>query len=351
MGLGPLMVDVEGFELTAEEREFLQHPLIGGVILFTRNFADRVQVMELVRQIKAVRSPSLIIAVDQEGGRVQRFREGFTALPPLHQIGRIYDTDENAARHLAHTHGWLMASEIVDLGIDISFAPVVDLDYGLSEVIGDRALHSRPDIVASLSLAYMQGMHKAGMAATAKHYPGHGGVTIDSHLALPEDSRTFDELSDDLVPYQTLIEYGLEAVMVAHIRYTAIDQQIASLSPYWLQTELRGRLGFNGAIFSDDLNMGGAEEAGSVPDRARAALAAGADMALICNNPEAARATVSALAYDNEDYLSAVGYGRIAAMRTRRSQDAEMVYGSEEWKTACAALEQGLTPPDLTLQG
>jgi len=351
MGLGPLMVDVAGFELTQEEREFLQHPLIGGVILFARNFADRIQVMELIRQIKAVRDPGLLIAVDQEGGRVQRFREGFTGLPPLHQIGRLYDTDQDKARQMASTHGWLMAAEMLDLGLDISFAPCVDLDYGLSEVIGDRALHAKPEIVASLSLAYMQGMHRAGMAATAKHFPGHGGVTIDSHLALPEDYRSRNDLIDDLRPYQTLIEHGLEAVMVAHIRYTAIDTDIASLSPYWLQHELRNTLGFQGAIFSDDLDMGGAEEAGSVPERTRIALTAGADMALICNNPEAARETVRVLDADDHNYLSPVGYGRLAAMRSRRPKDAELVYGSDLWREARDMIDDGLQPPDLTLQG
>jgi len=345
------MVDVAGHELTAEEREFLQHPLIGGVILFTRNFADRHQVSELVRQIKSVRDSGLLIAVDQEGGRVQRFREGFTELPPLQRIGRLYDTEPEQARHLASLHGWLMASEILDLGIDISFAPVVDLHYGLSEVIGDRALHERPDVVGSLALAYMQGMHRAGMAATAKHFPGHGGVTIDSHLALPEDNRPYSDLTADLMPYQTLFDYGLEAVMVAHIRYTEIDSEIASLSPFWLQNQLREHFGFQGAIFSDDLNMGGAEEAGSVQDRTRTALTAGADMALICNNPEAARATVNELALDEHEYLSPVSFTRIAAMRSRRPKTIELVYGTDEWRAVRKELQSGLEPDELSLHG
>lgn len=351
MSLGPLMVDVAGFSLTAEERDYLQHPLVGGVILFARNYADRAQVTELVRDIKALRTPQLLVAVDQEGGRVQRFREGFTQLPALQQIGRQFDADPRAASSLASLHGWLMASEILDLGVDISFAPVVDLDYGVSEVIGDRSLHARPDAVASLALAYMQGMHRAGMAATAKHFPGHGAVTVDSHLALPVDNRTYQQLSDDLMPYQTLIENQLEGVMVAHIRYPQINEDIASLSPFWLNTQLREQFRFNGAIFSDDLTMGGAEEAGTVPQRTRMALDAGADVALICNNPAAAMATLDELNADSKKYVSAVGHTRIAAMRSRRHNTEALVYCSDIWRDAVSDLEAGLQPPEFTLQG
>jgi len=350
MSLGPLMVDVVGTELSAEERNYLQHPLIGGVILFSRNYRDREQVTELVGQIKALRSPQLLVAVDQEGGRVQRFRDGFSALPPLLKLGKQFNVDARAGRRLASLHGWLMASEILDLGIDISFAPVVDLDYGVSEVIGDRAFHSRADAVCSMALAYMQGMHKAGMAATAKHFPGHGAVAIDSHLALPVDQRSYSELSDDLQPYQTLIEHHLEGVMVAHIRYPKINPEIASLSPFWLNTQLREQFRFKGAIFSDDLTMGGAEAAGTVPERTRLALDAGADVALICNNPEAAVATIDALSHEASRYVSAVGHTRIAAMRSRR-HNSELVYGSDSWFQARNDLEKGLEPPEFTLQG
>jgi beta-N-acetylhexosaminidase len=350
MSLGPLMVDVAGTELTAEERTYLQHPLVGGVILFSRNYHDREQVTELVRQIKALRSPPLLLAVDQEGGRVQRFREGFSALPPLLKLGQQFNVNARAARRLASLHGWLMASEILDLGIDISFAPVVDIDYGVSEVIGDRAFHSRADVVCSMALAYMQGMHRAGMAATAKHFPGHGAVAIDSHLALPVDQRSYSELSDDLLPYQTLIENQLEGVMVAHIRYPKIDPDIASLSPFWLNTQLRDTFRFNGAIFSDDLTMGGAQAAGTVPERTRLALDAGADVALICNNPAAAIAAIDALSKDTSRYVSAVGHTRIAAMRSRR-HNPELIYGSDTWLQARNDLEKGLQPPEFTLQG
>jgi len=345
------MVDVAGLELTAEEREYLQHPLVGGVILFSRNYEDRLQVTALVDEIKSLRSPGLLVAVDQEGGRVQRFRDGFTELPPLHQLGHLFDTDPMLARHMASLHGWLMASEILDLGIDISFAPVVDIDYGMSQVIGDRAFHAKPDIVAAMSLAYMQGMRRAGMAATAKHFPGHGGVKVDSHHALPVDERSYADLTDDLRPYETLFANGLEAVMVAHIRYPAINPDIASLSRFWLVDQLRDQFGFKGAIFSDDLTMGGAEEAGTVPERTRIALDAGADMALICNNPEAAVAAINELKNEQDKYISPVSHGRLAAMRARRDKSAEMIYGSQQWREVRNELDSGLQPPELTLKG
>jgi len=291
------------------------------------------------------------VAVDQEGGRVQRFRKSFTQLPALQQIGRQFDADQRIARSLASLHGWLMASEILDLGVDISFAPVVDLDYGVSEVIGDRSLHARADAVSSLALAYMQGMHRAGMAATAKHFPGHGAVTVDSHLTLPVDNRSYQQLSDDLMPYQTLVENQLEGVMVAHIRYPQIDENIASVSPYWLNIQLREQFRFNGAIFSDDLTMGGVEEAGTVPQRARMALNAGADVALICNNPAAVIATLDELNADAKDYVSAVGHARIAAMRSRRHSTDALVYCSDTWRAAVSDLEAGLQPAEFTLQG
>ncbi len=344
------MVDVAGLELSPVERDYLKHPLVGGVILFSRNYADREQVMQLVSEIKALRSPQLLVAVDQEGGRVQRFREGFSELPPLMQLGRQFAADASLARKLASTHGWLMASEILDLGIDISFAPVVDVDYGVSEVIGDRAFAKRPDVVASMALAYMQGMHRAGMAATAKHFPGHGAVAVDSHLALPVDSRDYNEIAVDLAPYETLISNHLEGVMVAHIRYPQVDGEIASLSPYWLNTQLRGQYRFEGCIFSDDLTMGGAEAAGSVPERTRKALDAGADVALICNNPAEAMATIDALNAEQARYVSPLGHTRIAAMRSRRHDEAT-VYGTQAWTDARASLDEGLQPDEFTLQG
>src|ERR1044071_8768478 len=212
MTLGPLMVDVAGTELTAEDVEILRQPLVGGVILFTRNYRDPDQLTALVSSIHAARSPPLIVAVDHEGGRVQRFRSGFSVLPPVRRIGHEYDVDARAGLELARQMGWLMAAELRSCGVDLSFAPCVDLDYGVSEVIGDRSFHRQPDAVAQLAGAYMHGMRDAGMAATAKHFPGHGAVVADSHLAVAVDRRRFVDLDEDLTPYRRLIANGLPAV-------------------------------------------------------------------------------------------------------------------------------------------
>ncbi len=285
MTLGPLMIDVAGTELTAEERERLRHPLVGGVILFARNYHSPEQIEQLVDDIHGVREPRLLVAVDHEGGRVQRFRTGFTVLPAVRRLGEIYDENRKRARRLAHTVGWLMAAELRAVDIDFSFAPVLDLDHGLSEIIGDRAFHSNPDAVADLAHSYVGGMAKAGMAATGKHFPGHGGCAPDSHVALPVDERTYADLfTADLVPFERLTENGLAAVMVAHVLYPQVAPEPAGYSPYWLRDVLRQKLHFQGVIFSDDLSMGGACGAGDMPERARAALAAGCDMVLVCND-------------------------------------------------------------------
>ena len=284
MSLGPLMIDLEGTSLTAEERELLAHPLVGGVILFARNYADPAQLAQLAAAIHAVRSPPLIVAVDQEGGRVQRFREGFSRLPPARRIGKEFDLDPKAGLQLARTLGWLMAAELRARGVDLSFAPCVDLDYGVNEAIGDRAFHADPDAVAQLASAWMHGMRDAGMAATAKHFPGHGAVVADSHLALPVDRRPRVDLGPELTPYRRLIANGLPAVMVAHIQFPAMDQAPASLSRYWIRDVLRGELGFQGVVFADDLSMKGAAAWGDVVSRSRQALGAGCDMLPVCNH-------------------------------------------------------------------
>jgi len=347
MTLGPLMIDVAGLSLAAEERERLVSPLVGGVILFSRNFTSTEQLRELTAEIHALRQPPLLIAVDQEGGRVQRFRDGFTRLPTARWFGHQYALDATEGRRLTRLGAWLMAAELLELGVDLSFAPVVDLDWGVSEVIGDRSLHRRPEVVCELSLAWMQGMRDAGMAAVAKHFPGHGGVRADSHAELPEDSRPLADLQDDLRPYRALIEHGLPAVMVAHVRYTAVDRDIASLSPYWLKTELRGNLGFAGAIFSDDLDMAGVAGAGDMTERTRLALSAGADMALICNNPDAAAQVLEADGLDN----GPASHGRLAALRPVRTGDSAPVRGSLPWRAAVDALDQAQQPPALSLDG
>src|SRR3954469_6957360 len=278
------MVDVAGLELTPEDREVLRHPLVGSVILFTRNYRDSAQLTRLVAEIHALRSPALIVAVDQEGGRVQRFRPEFSLLPPPRRIGHAYDIDKKHGLTLARSMGWLMAAELRAHGVDLSFAPCVDLDYGVSEVIGDRAFHSKPEAVAELALAYMAGMKDAGMAATAKHFPGHGAVTADSHKSLPVDRRQWHELGDDLLPYRRLIANGLPGVMVAHVLFPAVSPEPASLSRRWVENALREELRFEGAIFTDDLSMGGAKEFGDVVARASAALAAGCDVLPVCND-------------------------------------------------------------------
>lgn len=355
MTLGPLMVDVAGHALTADEQARLQDPLVGGVILFSRNFRDRQQVRELVAEIRAVRSPHLLVAVDQEGGRVQRFREGFYPLPPLRWLGHQYDLDNERGRRLAQTCGWLMAAEVLDAGVDFSFAPVVDLDYGTSEVIGDRAFHRDPEVVAELASAYILGMHKAGMIAVAKHFPGHGYVVADSHLDLPVDPRTVSELYDDLQPFGRLIRQGVNGVMVAHVRYPQVDGDVASLSPYWLRTALRGELGFGGVIFSDDLSMQALATEGDMPERARRALAAGADMALICNDPAAADATLEALKSWSDPIGQPVSQARLITLRRRPPIGIELAAtggefrGTLAWEQAVHALDEARARPGLTL--
>jgi beta-N-acetylhexosaminidase len=340
------MVDVSGTNLTVEDRQVLRHPLVGAVILFARNYTDVEQLEELIRDIRAVRTPPLLVAVDQEGGRVQRFRAGFTELPPQRLIGRLYDSDPEAGRRLAAQCGWLLAAELRAVGVDLSFAPCVDLDYGVSEVIGDRAYHRDAEAVARLAVAAMQGMREAGMAATAKHFPGHGAVVADSHRALPVDRRPVEELGDDLLPYRRMIANGLSSIMVAHVSFPEIDEAPASLSDRWLQHELRGGLAFTGAVFSDDLSMAGAAIAGTVPERARRALAAGCDVLAICNDRPGVLDTLEELAGES-DPLSQVRLVRLHGRPAppRREILAEM----PRWQECHSAVSHCRDAPELRL--
>ena len=288
MSLGPVMLDVAGLTLCADDVTRLQHPMTGGVILFARNYAAPEQLSALVAEIRQAR-PHILIATDHEGGRVQRFRDGFTILPAMQEFGRLYDHHPQQALHLARACGYVLAAELRAHGIDFSFAPVLDLDFGRSAVIGSRALHADPWVVGDLAHALMMGMRHAGMAAVAKHFPGHGFVEADSHRQLPVDTRSLDELlAADLVPYRRLIAEGLPAVMPAHVRYSRLDERPAGFSLFWLQHVLREQLKFDGAIISDDLSMAGAEVAGDVVTRSQAALDAGCDLILVCNDADAA---------------------------------------------------------------
>lgn len=280
--LGPLVIDIAGTELTELDRERLCHPLVGGIILFTRNFADVGQLDRLTAEIAALRTPKLLIAVDHEGGRVQRFRPGFTRLPPMSALGTAWEKGPEAAIAQARQVGYVLATELRARGVDLSFTPVLDLDYGCSSVIGTRAFHRKPEVVVPLAGALIEGLRAAGMAACGKHFPGHGHVEADSHVAIPVDLRSLEELQEDIAPYRQL---RLDAIMPAHVTYPKFDDKTAGFSKKWIGY-LRNDVKFDGVIFSDDLSMQGASVAGGALDRVKAAHAAGCDMLLLCNSPE-----------------------------------------------------------------
>lgn len=283
-----LVIGVAGTELTPAEREWLQHDACAGVILFTRNFASRAQVADLAAAIREAAPRPQLVCVDQEGGRVQRFREGYSALPPLEVFGRQYATDPQAALRAAREHAWLMAGEILATGVDLSFAPVVDLGRG-NLAIGDRAFHERPEVVAELTRAYVEGMHAAGMAATLKHFPGHGSVREDTHFDHAIDDRPLEVIrAEDLVPFAAGIQAGADAVMLAHVVYPQVAPEPAGYSPRWINGILRedvskGGLGFRGVVFSDDIGMAAAHGVGGIKARVDAHLDAGCDVVLVCH--------------------------------------------------------------------
>jgi beta-N-acetylhexosaminidase len=297
MPLGPVIVDVAGLALEAADRRRLCDPLVGGIILFARNFESPGQVRALTREIRALRDPGLIICVDHEGGRVQRFREGFTRIPPMRRLGQLWDRDPAAAVRAAECTGLVIGAELGAHGVDLSFTPVLDLDYGASSVIGDRAFHASPEVVGALGAALVRGLFATGMGAVGKHFPGHGYATADSHVAIPVDDRSLEEIiALDVAPYRPAIAAGLAGIMPAHVAYSAVAPDPAGFSAFWLKDVLRRQLGFEGVIFSDDLSMEGASTAGGMRERALAAFAAGCDTVLVCNAPEAADGLLAALA-------------------------------------------------------
>ncbi len=342
MSLGPLMIGIKGLMLDKAEHELLCHPSVGGAILFARNYQSLQQLEELVANIHALRQPHLLVAVDHEGGRVQRFREGFTALPAIRELGKRYDIDRNQALHQAEQWGWLMAAELRAVGIDMSFAPVLDVDREKSQVIGDRAFHHDSEVISRLAFRYMRGMQAAGMAAIAKHFPGHGGVSPDTHTECAIDGRSFESLTQvDIRPFAHLIKSDLPAIMMSHVIYSDIDRWPASLSSVWIQQILRKRLGFQGVVFSDDLCMEGCGIAGNMLDRTHKALDAGSDMVLICNDFRAISNVVSRLDFSSDPLATS----RLARIHGHKAMNLKELHSSQLWQQAQAALEGDLPPP------
>ncbi len=341
--IGPLMVDVEGLTLTNEDRTLLANPLVGGVILFSRNYKNHEQLHALISDMRTC-SDNLLIAVDHEGGRVQRFRDGFTRIPPMRFFGELYASDKDRAVALAKECGWLFAAEVRAFDIDFSFAPVLDLDYGISSVIGDRAFSGDAKVVSILANALIDGMREAGMASTGKHFPGHGAIEADSHIALPVDDRPFKEIqAKDIEPFKQVMAGGLNAIMPAHVIYNEVDEKPAGFSAYWLKDVLRKQLAFNGVIFSDDLTMEGASVAGGYAGRAESALMAGCDMILVCNNRAGALEALEYLVQPN-----ATGVGRDSSVRLNTMKGGGVsslpalssleLKKSERWLTVTASL-------------
>lgn len=319
--LGPVMLDIAGTELTQIDIDRLSHPLVGGVILFTRNYSNVEQLSQLTQHIHALRTPPLLIAVDHEGGRVQRFILGFTKLPAMRELGLIWNQQPELARHLAFQVGYVLAAELNACGIDFSFTPVLDIDHGTSSVIGDRAFHDDPDVVTNLAQCVTQGLKKGGMLAVAKHFPGHGYIQADSHLQACVDDRPLDDIDKiDLVPFRRMVDYGVSGIMVAHVIFPKVDQKPAGFSTVWLQQVLRTELQFDGCIFTDDLSMRGAEVeyCETMLQRAQAALSAGCDMILVCNNTDGVDEVLQALQWD----MPVASRSRLARMHAERLTDS-----------------------------
>ncbi|MDD5274789.1 MAG: beta-N-acetylhexosaminidase [Methylovulum sp.] len=327
--IGQIMLDVAGLTLTQHEKELINHPNTGAVILFSRNYQSPGQVTELIDSIRAARNGAILIAVDQEGGRVQRFQNGFTRLPPAACYAQ--------APEMAEPAGWLMAAELLAVGVDFSFAPVLDIDCGISEIIGDRSFSADQPLATQLASAFRKGMNAAGMAATGKHFPGHGAVALDSHLTLPVDGRNLETIrTKDLLPFKQLIAEGLEGIMPAHVVYPACDPQPAGFSPFWIQQVLRQELAFNGTVFSDDLSMEGAASVGGFPERARLAQQAGCDMILVCNNLSAAGQVLETLPIIQDP----IREQRLQRMRGRPTMTREQLMQSPQWQQYSTLITQ-----------
>ena len=315
MTLGPVMPDIASTCLSDEDKVRLRHPLTGGVILFTRNYESCEQLAALTAEIHALRTPPLLIAVDHEGGRVQRFRHDFTSLPAMRSLGKLWDAQPHRARRLAQQTGFVLAAELSACGVDLSFTPVLDVDHGQSSVIGDRSFHRKPQAVAELAHSLMLGLKSGGMAAVGKHFPGHGYIRADTHHEIAIDERAYADIEmSDLIPFRQMIDFGLTGMMAAHVIYPRVDKHPAGFSRFWLNTILRGELRFEGCIFSDDLSMQGAAGYGDIRDRAQAALRAGCDMILVCNDAQAADQLLETLQWE----IPAVSLARLAHMRGRR---------------------------------
>lgn len=342
---GPVMADVAAFALSDEEKQRLLDPAIGGIILFRRNFQNIPQLKALVAEIKALRTPELIVAVDHEGGRVQRFIEGFTRLPAMNALGKIWDNQgKDAAESAAEQVGWVLATELTACGIDLSFTPVLDLDWGNCPVIGNRSFHHNPETVSRLALALQKGLNQGGMKSCGKHFPGHGAASGDSHLVQPEDKRSLAELeAADLIPFRALSQAGMAAVMPAHVVYPEIDNKPAGFSKKWLKQILRQDIGFKGVIFSDDLTMEGACGVGGIQARAAISFAAGCDIVLVCNRPDLVDELRDGFKIpDNPDLASRWQY----MANTSNPKAAQAVMQTPEFQAAQTLTARLATPQD-----
>ena len=327
--IGPVMIDVEGLTLSPAEKEKINHPNTGAVILFSRNYSAPEQIATLIKSIRDARDGDILIAVDQEGGRVQRFQTGFTRLPPASSFSH--------SPKLAEPAGWLMAAELLAVGVDFSFAPVLDIDCGMSEIIGNRSFSKNPQLATQLASNFRKGMNSAGMAATGKHFPGHGAVALDSHLTLPIDNRDLNSIRNkDFLPFKQLIAEGLEAIMPAHVVYPQIDSLPAGFSTQWIQHYLRTELNFDGTVFSDDLSMEGAAIMGDFSQRARLALQAGCDMVLVCNNPTAAEEVLASIPVTQDKTRER----RLKAMLGKPNLSREQLIKTDKWQEISTQLDR-----------